>query len=745
MLRHLRIAPALALLAAVAIAPAAGAQQPLTLDDVYDPQKKADWAGQAPTGLVWASDTHYVHFRPEAGGGPRAAGDWLRVEALSGKSAPLFDAAAFEAGLTRVPGASAVEARRLARSKELVWNDAYTALVVELVGDLWHWRPGQDRPTRLTATPGREEQAGFSPDGTLLAFVRENDLYVVELSSQREVRLTRDGSADVLNGRLDWVYEEEIYGRGKPRGYWWSPDSRMLAFLRLDERDVPRYTLVDDRTTRPLVESWPYPKAGDANAQVRLATVAAAGGPPSFVDLSSYANSEILVVDVSWTPDSQQVVYQVQDREQTWLDLLTAGPGNGSPRRLFRETTRAWVDNNGSPRWLERGASFLWFSERSGFKHLYHYKADGSLIRQLTDGRWEARTLHGVDEKAGLVYFSGTERSPIGGDVYRIKLDGSGLQRLSERAGTHAASFNPSLGLYLDSWSDAMTATQARLHRADGTLARVVSDAPLAALSRFRLSKPEFLQVKTRDGFEMEAMLIKPPDFHPSRKYPVYQHTYGGPHSQQVKDAWGGATFAYHQLLAQKGIVVWICDNRTASGKGAESTWPGYQRLGELELQDVEDGLAWLRQQPWVDAERIGINGWSYGGFMVSYALTHSKSFAMGIAGGPVTDWRNYDSVYTERYMRTPQSNPDGYRRTAPQAAAADLHGRLLLVHGQIDDNVHPQNTLQFAYALQQAGKPFRMMFYPRSRHGVTDPAQLKHLRGTMLAFVEETLLAKQP
>jgi dipeptidyl-peptidase-4 len=743
MLRHERLAPTLALLAAVALAPPARGQQPLTLDDIYDPEKKADWVGQAPSGIVWPSDTHYVHFRADAGGRLPASGDWLRVEALGGRSEPLFDAARFEAGLTRVPGVSAAEARRLARSKDLVWNASYTALVVELAGDLWHWRPGQDRPTRLTSTTGKEDQVLFSPDGALVGFVRDNDLHVVEVASQREVRLTRDGSENVLNGVLDWVYEEEIYGRGQRRGYWWSPDSRTLAFLRLDERDVPRYTLVDDIKTRPEVETWPYPKAGDPNPKVQLATVAAAGGPPVFVDLSAYANTEILVVDVSWTPDSQDVVYQVQDREQTWLDLNAARPGNGPSRRILRETTKAWVDNHGSPRWLEGGASFLWFSERGGFKHLYHYKADGTLIRQVTDGHWEARTLHGVDEKAGLVYFSGTERSVIGGDVYRIKLDGSGLGRLSDRPGTHAATFNPSLGFYLDSWSDAETPTQVRLHRSDGSLARVVHDAPLAALSRFRLSKPEFLQVTTRDGFAMEAMLIKPPDFDPARRYPVYQHTYGGPHSQQVKDAWGGATTAYHNLLAQKGIVVWICDNRTASGKGAESTWPGYLRLGELELQDVEDGVAWLKQQPWVDATRIGINGWSYGGLMVSYALTHSKSFAMGIAGGPVTDWRNYDSVYTERFMRTPQNNPDGYRRTAAKAAAADLHGRLLLVHGAIDDNVHPQNTLQFAHALQQAGKPFRMMLYPRSRHGVTDPALLKHLRETMLAFVEETLLAK--
>jgi dipeptidyl-peptidase-4 len=254
------------------------------------------------------------------------------------------------------------------------------------------------------------------------------------------------------------------------------------------------------------------------------------------------------------------------------------------------------------------------------------------------------------------------------------------------------------------------------------------------------MSRPEFVQVQTRDGFTMEAMLIKPPDFDASRKYPVYQHTYAGPHAPQVRSAWGATTYLYHQMLAQHGIVVWICDNRSASGKGAVSTWAAYKRLGETELADIEDGVNWLRKQPWVDAARIGINGWSYGGFMVSYALTHSTSFAKGIAGGSGTDWRDYDSVYTERYMLMPQHNIDGYDRTAPRRAAKNLNGRLLLVHGTMDDNVHVQNTLQFAYELQRAGKPFELMLYPKSRHGVSDPQLAKHMRQAMLDFIIRTL-----
>lgn len=280
-----------------------------------------------------------------------------------------------------------------------------------------------------------------------------------------------------------------------------------------------------------------------------------------------------------------------------------------------------------------------------------------------------------------------------------------------------------------------------RLYRADGELVRLIDGNPVPALDEYDLSPPELVQVETPDGFVMEAMLIRPPSFDASKRYPVYQHTYAGPHAPMVRNRWAGKRGMFWQLLAQNGIVVWVCDNRTASGKGAVSAWPAYERLVESELADIEAGIDWLRKQPWVDPDRIGINGWSFGGLMVSYALTHSKSFRMGIAGGSVTDWRNYDSIYTERFMRTPENNPEGYQATAPVNAAADLSGELLLIHGALDDNVHPQNTLQFAYELQKAGKPFRLMLYPKSKHAVSNPKLTYHMQQMRLDFIRETLL----
>lgn len=723
-----------ALLAALA-APAGAQVRPLTLDDLYDPDKKLDFSGPSAAGVQWVDDTRYLW--PERGRDGTA--EWFEVDAATGRSAPFIDAAKLEAALRALPGVSADEARRIARPRALATNPSRTALLLTIADDLYLYDRAANRIDRLTASPGAEQDATFSPDGRFVAYTRNHDLFVVEIATGRERALTTDGSAALLNGRLDWVYQEEIYGRGNYRAFWWSPDSSRLAFLQLAEQPVPEFTLIDLTPVRPALEVFDYPKAGDPNPTVRLGVVRAIGGDVRWIDTSRYSGDEHLIVNVSWTPDARSIVYQVQDREQTWLDLNLGDASTGATRTLFRETTKAWVDNHGDPTWLKDG-SFLWFSERDGWKHLYHYRGDGTLVRRVTSGRWEVRTLHGVDEADGWIYFAGTERSPIGLDLYRVKLDGSGLTRLSGPEGTHAAIFSPSFRFYVGTWSSVTTPPQIRLHAADGRELRVIDRKPPEALAHFRLSAPEFVQVTTRDGFVMEAMLLKPPDFDPTRRYPVYQHTYGGPHAPQVRNAWGGTTYLYHQLLAQHGLVVWICDNRSASGKGAESAWHAYKRLGETELADIEDGLAWLKQQPWVDASRIGINGWSYGGFMVSYALTHSRSFAMGIAGGSVTDWRLYDSIYTERYMLMPQHNPEGYARTAPRLAAANLHGSLLLVHGLMDDNVHAQNTIQFAHELQKAGKRFELMVYATERHGIADPKLVKHMRATMLDFILRTL-----
>ena len=701
----------------------------LSIDAIYDPDQRVDFSGTPATNLRWIdADTYLERRRVTAGA------EWLKVDAVSGRTAPLFDTTHMTSALAAVSGVSQDEAAGAARGNDITFSPQWTAGLVTIDEDLYVYAFG-GAAVRLTTAAGPEEEATFSPDGRRVAFVRAHNLYAVDVAGQKEIAVTTDGSAETLNGKLDWLYQEEIYGRGRFRGYWWSPDSTRLAFLQLDERPVPEYTVVDDISYRPIVEVTDYPKAGDPNPTVRLAVASVTGGAPVWTRLESYAGVDVLIVDVDWTPDSRHVAFQVQDREQTWLDLNLGDAASGRVTRVLRETTKAWVNANGSPVWLKDG-SFLWFSERDGFKHLYHYRVDGTQVRQITSGRWDVRRLAGVDEQRAIVYFESGARRHIDTDIYRIGLDGQALTRLSRTDGTHRANFNPTYTQYVGVWSDVSTPSQVRLHRADGTEARVLDANRVTTLGEYAISAPEFVEVRTRDGFIMDAMMIKPPGFDPSRTYPVYQYTYAGPGTSLVRNQWGGSTFMYHQLLAQQGVIVWILDTRSAGGKGVESQWPVYQRLGEVELQDLEDGVAWLKQQPYVDSTRLVLHGWSYGGFMTAYALTHSTSWSAGIIGAPVSDWRNYDTVYTERYMKTPKNNPDGYRRTAPRFAAARLHGRMLLIHGSIDDNVHRQNSEQLAYELQRAGKPFEMMVYPKSRHAVTDARLNKHLRQVMFDFI---------
>jgi dipeptidyl-peptidase 4 len=709
----------------------------LTIDDIFDPVKKVNFNGSTPT-IRWLKDGKHYLLTNEAS--RRDVPRLQKVNAATGEAAPFFDAAKMQAAFAALPGVSAQDARQLANRGNYDLNPAETAVLINWSNDLFYYEFGSDRAIRLTSNPEEEVGEGFSPDGRMVSFVRENNLYVEDLGMQRRERaLTRDGSAKLLNGRLDWVYQEELYGRGNFGAYWWSPDSTSIAFLRIDESPVPEFTVVDHIPYDQKLEVTAYPQAGDPNPIVKLGVVNAAGGDIRWIDTFKYQPENFLISRVTWTPDGEKVVYQAQNREQTFLDVNFADPRNGKSSNVIHETSKAWVAINEQPIWLKDG-SFIWASERNGWEHLYHYSADGKLLRQITDGKWEVRSIEGVDEENGYIYFTATEHSHIANHGYRIKLDGSGLTRLTQTEGSHRLDLSPANNYFVDVWSDVNTPSQARLYDASGKLVRVIAENKVDALKQYKLGTTELLQVKTRDGFAMEAMMIKPPDFDARKKYPVMSFTYGGPHAPQVRNGWGSQTYMFHQLLAQKGYIIWVCDNRTASGKGMDATWPVYKNFGELELRDLEDGVTWLKSQPYVDGSRIGIWGWSYGGFMTSYALTHSESFKIGISGGTVADWRDYDSIYTERYMGTPQNNPEGYKKSSPVNAAKNLHGKLLLIHGAIDDNVHMQNTMQFIYELQKAGKQFQLMLYPKSRHAVTDPLLLKHMRQMMLDYIVENL-----
>lgn len=716
------------------LAPSLRAQDKLlTIDDIFDPAKRVNFSG-TPSTPRWLKDgVHYIVASKDRNASPRL----LKVNALTGKSEPFYDSMKMEAAFAALPGFGQDVAHRLANQSSYQMNPAETAVLINHAGDLFYYEFGSDRAVRLTSNPEEEVGEAFSPDGRMVSFIRDNNLYVEDVSSQRRERaLTRDGNPKLLNGRLDWVYQEELYGRGNFGAYWWSPDSTRIAFLQIDEHPVPTFVVVDHIPYDQNVEDTPYPKAGDPNPIVKLGVVNAAGGDVRWVDTYKYPAEDRLIVRVGWFPDGKKVWYMAQNRIQTFIDLNSASPDDGKSTTMFRETTKAWMGiNDEGLQWLKDG-SFLWLSDRNGWTHVYHYAADGRLIKQVTNGDWDVGTLDSIDDAKGRIYFSATEHSYISNHEYVINLDGSGMTRVTMTEGNHRASFNSSSSHFIDSRSDVNTPTQVGLYDASGKAVRVIDENKVDALKKYKLGKVEFMNVKTRDGFIMEAMMIKPPDFDPSKKYPVMSYTYSGPQAPQVRNSWGSTTFMWHQMLAQKGYIIWVCDNRTASSKGVQSAWPLYKNFGELELRDLEDGYAWLKSQPYVDGSRIGIWGWSYGGFMTSYALTHSQTFKIGIAGGTVSDWRNYDSIYTERYMDTPQNNQEGYWKSSPVHFAKDLHGKLLLIHGAIDDNVHMANTVQFLYELQKAGKQVQFMIYPKSRHGVTDPVLVKHLRQMMTDYI---------
>ncbi len=525
------------ILLALIVTPTTFAQDKLfTLDDLYEPSKRINFSGDPPNGMIWLDDSHYL---------------WRgnKIDALTGQSEPFYDKAKMQVALAKLPAMSAENARRLAEGR-LEMNASRTAALINYANDLFYYQFGSEQAIRLTNTAEDEVGEEFSPDGRMVSFVRNYNIFIVDIATQRERSLTKDGNSRLFNGRLDWVYQEELYGRGNFQGYWWSPDSTRIAYLQLDESPVKDFAIVDHIPNQQDLEMYDYPKAGMPNPSVRLGVVNAIGGDTAWLDLFRYQGVEPLIVRVGWKPDGSKVIFEITNREQNWLDLNFADPKSGKVETAFRETSKAWFETDSAslPRWLKDG-SFLWLSERDGWKHIYHYSPDCKLIRPVTSGKWEVRALHGYDETGAWVYFSGTERSPIGSDAYRIKLDGSGLQRLTETPGVHSANFDPTFTRFIDSWSDAMTPPQVRLHSIDGKLVRAIFENKADILQQYRLSKPEFLQVKTRDGFSMEAMMIKPVDFDPKKKYPVFQHTYAGPHAPQVRNTWNsGMGNMWHQL-----------------------------------------------------------------------------------------------------------------------------------------------------------------------------------------------------
>jgi dipeptidyl-peptidase-4 len=688
----------------------------------------------------WLDGAHYLVFDEGARARPgQAAKRWSAVAAATGKREVFVDRDAVKKSIAALLGNEDGLDEVLDDASAWTWNKDHTHFVLNGKQDLFYGdRAGVCR--QLTKTPTEPEVGVLvSPDGDYVSFIAQFNLHIVPAAGGEVRALTTAGHSDLFCGRLDWVYQEELYGRGNFQGYWWSPDSKHIAFLQLDESPVQEFVLVRESPARPEVEKTNYPKTGEPNPIVEIGSISIADGATHWFDIASYPAPDRLVVRVTWAPDSQEVLFQVQGREQTWLDMLAGNPANGAVRKLWREDSDCWVEAGPEPVWLREGAEFLWLSERDGYKHVYHYARDGKLLGRLSEGDWQVKKIVDVDERAGFAYVLSDRASPLQTHLYKLPLAGGELQRITQGGGTHDVSMAPDHATFITRWSDAKTPECVFLRDLEDHDVRTIAKSKTAMLKAYNLAEPHFVQIPNRNGFPMEAMILKPAGFEEGKKYPVVQHTYSGPHAPLVRDQWGSRDFLWHQLLAQQGYVVITCDNESASGKGRKFAKACWRNLGHSEMRDLEDSVDWLVQQGYADPQRFAIWGWSYGGYQTLFNLTHSTKWKCGIAVNPVTDWRNYDTIYTERYGGLPK-NEAGYAAGSCVEAAGKLSGSLLLIAASMDDNVHMQNSLQFLAAMQQAGKDCDFMVYPGVRHGIEDLQQQLHLFARFRSFLKEKL-----
>ena len=633
------------------------------------------------------------------------------------------------------------ERQRIAALSGIVdyqWSPDGKALLFPLGGELYFYdltKSGRDAVRKLTNGGGFATDPKISPKGGFVSFIRDRNLWAIDLTSGEEVQLTRDGSDTIGNGVAEFVADEEM---DRHTGYWWAPDDAAIAFARIDETPVPvqkRYEVYPDRTE--VVEQR-YPAAGDHNVRVQLGVIAPkTGARPQWIDLGT--DKDIYLARVDWR-DPQRLTFQRQSRDQKKLELIETTLTNGTPRTLVTETSTTWVPLHNDLRFLKDGR-FLWSSERSGFEHLYIASEDGSTLTALTQGEWVVDGLLAIDEAAGLAYVSGTRDGATEAHVYAVPLSGGEPRRLTQAPGMHAATFARNASVFVDSWSSDTTLPQIELFKADGTklatlLVNDVSDATHPYAKYRAAHQPTAYGTLTAaDGTTpLHYSLIKPAGFDPKKQYPVVVFVYGGPAAQTVTRAWPGRSDSFfNQYLAQQGYVVFSLDNRGTPRRGAAFGGALYGKQGTVEVDDQLRGVAWLKSQAFVDPARIGVYGWSNGGYMTLMLLAkHSEAYACGVAGAPVTDWALYDTHYTERYMDLPKANEAGYREASVFTHVDGIGaGKLLLIHGMADDNVLFTNSTKLMSELQKRGTPFELMTYPGAKHGLRGSDLLHRYRLT--------------
>lgn len=704
-------------------------------------------SGRLTQGIEWSPDGKRFSYIERKGDGRDASAELWTMDASTGERTLLLSADALKAA-SQPEKTQNIQATGLGRAPTANYHWAPDGNSLLFIGS--HGLAILDLKTMasksIVESKEEIEFPKFSPDGKWLSFVRDSNLWVANISSGETRALTTGGSEELLKGKLDWVYPEEL---SITTAYWWSPDSSQIAYFQMDERSVTRYPIMDMSSPLGAMQFTRYPQAGEPNPIVHIGVVAVTGGETKWMDTG--ADTNVYLARVNWLPDSRRLAIQRLNRAQNRLDLLFCDSSTGASQAVLTESDPYWINVADDLYFFSGGKLFLWSSERTGFRHFYIYDLAGKQLEQLTSGDWQVNGVSGfgprteghpaVDEARGYLYFTSNKDRITETQLYRVSLRDKTVTRITQADGSHSVVFSPAATAFIDTFSRASVPPRQDLYRADGTRVAVINENKVVELEEYRLPPVEFLKVSAADGTKLYASIIKPPDFDPARKYPVLIYTYGGPHNQVVRDSWG-AYYLWNSLLAQRGYIVFSLDNRGSNNRGHAFETPIYHHLGKFELEDQLAGVSYLKSLPYVDGSRVGIWGWSYGGYMTLYSLFNAPdTFKAGISVAPVADMALYDTIYMERYMGTPQENPEGYKNSSPVNQAGNLKVALMLAQGTGDDNVHFSNSTEVLNQLIAHGLyPTSLMIFPGRGHPIADPPARIDLFEHMLEFLRKNL-----
>ena len=721
-----------------------GQQQELTVKTIYG-GAGGSLTGRAPDTIKWSPDGAKVSYIVHDEQGENA--QLYYIDVTTGK--PTVLVAQEKLAAMKPPESNTKDDReRDNRARYHVaayhWAPDSKHILFDTNGQLWLYSLESASHIALTSADDAAGDPKFSPDGKRMAYVHAHNLYVRPVGSGAATALTNDKDENILDGEVDWVYAEELAVRSN---YFWSPNAGKIVFLQMNEAKVPVYPITDFIPQHPTVSSEKYPKVGDPNPEVRLGVVNSTGGAPRWINLTS--EKDMYIPRFGWVREG--VIWaMVLNRAQNQLDLYFADVNTGKTRRVLSEKSDTWVELDDNFRILKSGDRFIWSSWRDGHIHLYLYSfdknnplgADAQLSGQITKGDFEVFSTQAVDQASGTLYVMTNAGDARQRHLCSVKLDGSNFQVLSQsQAGTHEADFAENDKFYVDHFSALLTPPQLAFCRVGGNCDVFWKSRSIDA---YKLTPPQFVDFKAEDGTLLHGLLYMPPD-QPGKKFPVLMNPYGGPGGQSVRNQWGGQTLLFNEILMRDGIAVLVVDNRGMGARGKKFAAVLMHNFGEVELKDQLTALDQaLAKYPQLDGTRLGWWGWSYGGYMTLFAMTHSDRFKAGVSVAPVTDWRDYDSIYTERYGGLVPENDANYKKSSPINFAGQLQGHLLEVHGTSDDNVHMQNTMQMINGFINAGKQFDLMLYPRKTHSISGPAARIHLFTRIRDHFRRELLGAQ-